>query len=217
MDQGILILALSALGIGAFHAFIGPDHYLPFVAMAQTRKWSRTRTFWVVSICGVGHVLSSILLGFVFIAVGYALDHFQFWEGRRGDLAAWLLFLSGIGYTIWAMFRLARKKKHGHTHFPNEKSDKNTMTFWILFTVFLFGPCEPLAALLYTASEQSTSSMILIALLFALSTICVMIIMTFLLLRGFKYLQAHKFEKYQHIIAGITLALCGAGILFLGL
>lgn len=217
MEQSLIIIALSAMGIGAFHALVGPDHYLPFVAMAQTRNWSKTRTFWVVSICGVGHVLSSVVLGFIFIGIGYALDHLQLWEGYRGNLAAWTLFLVGLVYTLWAVIQLVKKKSHTHKHFSDKEATRKTMTFWVLFTIFIFGPCEPLAALLYTAAELSLSSMIIISILFSISTITVMIIMTFLLLKGFNYFKTQRLEKYQHIIAGLTLILCGAGILFLGL
>lgn len=212
-----MFLAATAFGLGAFHAFIGPDHYLPFVAMAKTKEWSTSRTVWVVSICGLGHVLSSILLGIGFIAIGLALEKFEFWEGRRGDLAAWSLFIAGAIYTIWAIISLIRKKGHGHKHFDTAGTNKKSITFWVLFTVFVFGPCEPLAALLYTAAEVNTSSVVLISALFLISTVVVMIAMTLLLLHGFKYLQSHKLEKFRHIIAGVTIALCGAGILFLGL
>lgn len=217
MEQGILYLALAAIGLGAFHTVIGPDHYLPFVAMAQTRNWTRAKTIWVVGICGIGHVLSTIVLGAVFISIGYAADNFMFFESQRGGIASWLLFTAGIVYTIWALVKLIVGKESHHSHIIESNEAKKTITFWVLFTIFIFGPCESLAGLLYTASVHSVSSIVLVSTLFAIATVGVMIIMTLLMLKGISFIKIHKLEKYQHIVAGVTLALCGGAIIFLGL
>lgn len=217
MEQGMLALAITAFGLGAFHTLIGPDHYLPFVAIAQTKKWSTSRTLWVVSICGLGHVLSTIVLGALFILVGVAVEQFIHIEGQRGEYVSWVLLAIGSVYMLWAIVQYIRKKTSSHTHISVEKSNQKKLTFWILFAVFVFGPCETLAPLLYQASAISTSSIVLISLFFAISTIGMMLVMTFLLLQGFKFFKIQKLEKYQHIIAGATIALCGAAMIFLGL
>lgn len=217
MEQGILALTMVAFGLGALHTLIGPDHYLPFVAMAQTRKWSTTRTLWVVSICGIGHVLSTIVLGSVFIAVGIALEQFRFWEGQRGDFSSWMLFLIGSLYMLWAIVQRIYHKGHNHEHFSDKVSKNRKMTFWILFVIFVFGPCEALAPVLYKAAAISNFSIFLVSVFFAVSTLGVMLIMTFLFLKGFKLVKINKLQKYQHIIAGGTIAACGAAMIFLGL
>jgi sulfite exporter TauE/SafE len=217
MEQGILYLALAAIGLGAFHTVIGPDHYLPFVAMAQTRNWTKTKTIWVVGICGIGHVLSTIVLGAIFISVGYAADNFMFFESQRGSIASWLLFSAGLVYTTWAIVKLKTNKETSHTHLIENSDTKKTVTFWVLFTIFVFGPCESLAGLLYTASVHSVSSIIIVSGLFAIATVGVMIVMTLLMLKGINFVKMHNLEKYQHVVAGITLALCGGAIIFLGL
>ena len=38
IDLGLLIL--TAVSIGFVHTLVGPDHYLPFVAMSAARNWS---------------------------------------------------------------------------------------------------------------------------------------------------------------------------------
>lgn len=217
MEQGLIYLAMAAVGLGAFHTVIGPDHYLPFVAMAQTRNWSRAKTIWVVGVCGIGHVLSTIVLGAVFISIGFAADKFMFFESQRGSIASWLLFTAGVIYTIWAIFRLITKNGKSHSHHVESNDTKKTITFWVLFTIFVFGPCESLAGLLYTASVHSVTSIVIVSILFGLATIGVMIIMTLLMLKGISFIKVHTLEKYQHVVAGITLAMCGAAIIFLGL
>ena len=63
MDQSILLLMWTAATIGFIHTLAGPDHYLPFVMMARARQWSQRKTLWITLLCGIGHVLSSVVLG----------------------------------------------------------------------------------------------------------------------------------------------------------
>ncbi len=40
LEPELVALLLSAAGIALTHTLMGPDHYLPFVAMAVERRWS---------------------------------------------------------------------------------------------------------------------------------------------------------------------------------
>jgi heme/copper-type cytochrome/quinol oxidase subunit 2 len=89
------------------------------------------------------------------------------------------------------------------------------MTFWILFTIFIFGPCEPLIPILmYPAAEHNYRAVVLISLLFALVTIITMIIVVMLMLKGISFVKFKTLERYQHVIAGATISLCGVAIFF---
>jgi nickel/cobalt exporter len=115
----------------------------------------------------------------------------------------------------WGIFRLINRKNHHHH--PAADANKK-MTFWILFTIFVFGPCEPLIPILmYPAAEHNYGAAAIISLLFALITIGTMVIIVLLLLKGISFVKLSALEKYQHVIAGVAIALCGAAILFLGL
>jgi hypothetical protein len=57
MNQEIATLLASAASIGVIHTLLGPDHYIPFVALAKVRNWTTTRMAIVTALCGVGHVL----------------------------------------------------------------------------------------------------------------------------------------------------------------
>lgn len=215
METSISFLAGTALTIGTLHTLAGPDHYLPFVALSKSRNWSLLKTINITAICGLAHVLSSVVIGFIGIAAGYALSGLEAVEGKRGDIAAWLLLSFGIGYMLWGFFKLWKNKSHDHTHGANEKKK---ITFWILFTIFIFGPCEPLIPLLmYPAAQHNYLAVSYISLLFALTTISTMIVMVVLLTKGISLVKFIIIEKFQHVLAGIAIALCGIAILFLGL
>ncbi len=217
MEQGMIILSTTALALGAFHTVAGPDHYLPFVALSKTRNWGIAKTLWIVIFCGLGHVLGTIVLAEFFIYLGYTIDDFKLFESMRGGIASWILLTSGVVYTIWAVYHLLMNKYKKHSHDKILGDKKKSVTFWWLFIIFVLGPCEYMIGLLYAASSRGTLSLIVVSVLFSVATISAMIVMTFLMLKGINLVKFHKLEKYQHIMAGLTLAFCGIGIIFLGL
>lgn len=237
MSQELLILSYTALTIGFFHTIIGPDHYIPFIAMAKAGKWSKQKTIWVTVLSGVGHVLGSIILGIIGIAIGMALNVVEEIEAYRGMIAAWALISFGIVYFIWAIKRLINNKSHEHIHSHADgiihshhhthnhdhkhlhKSKNNSnLTPWVLFTIFVFGPCEALIPLLiYPAANIGVSGIIVVVLLFAMATILTMLAMVMISLHGISFIPLNKFEKYNHAIASLIIIISGLSIQVMGL
>ena len=122
MADGISALALTAVVIGVTHTLLGPDHYLPFVFMARARGWSRAKTQLVTLTCGLGHVASSVVLGFLGIALGLAVARVESVETVRGDLAAWALIAFGLVYMAWGLRRAMRAQPHSHAHLHQDGS-----------------------------------------------------------------------------------------------
>ena len=61
LNGEVLLLLGAAVSVAFVHTVAGPDHYLPFVAMARAGSWSRARTIWITALCGLGHDGSSLL------------------------------------------------------------------------------------------------------------------------------------------------------------
>jgi len=80
------------------HTLFGPDHYLPFIVMKKARNWSFAKTLSITIACGLGHVLSSVVLGLIGIAAGIALMKLEVFESFRGNIAAWALIGFGFAY-----------------------------------------------------------------------------------------------------------------------
>ena len=109
----------------------------------------------------------------------------------------------------------AHSKDHLHLH-KGEKA-KN-LTPWILFTIFVFGPCEPLIPLLiYPAAKSSIFGLVLVMSVFGVVTIATMLSIVILLSLGANLLPMGRLERYTHALAGATICLCGIAIRFLGL
>ncbi len=115
-EQTSLALLVTAVSIGSVHTLFGPDHYIPFVALARSREWSLKRTWIVTAICGAGHVLSSVVLGALGIAFGWAVGSMVDLEAWRGSVAGWLLLGFGLAYTAWGVRRGIRNRPHSHLH-----------------------------------------------------------------------------------------------------
>jgi ABC-type nickel/cobalt efflux system permease component RcnA len=231
------ILAATAGSIGFVHTITGPDHYLPFIVLGRARGWSLPRTLGVTAICGVGHVLGSVALGLIGIALGLAVGRLEFIEGIRGDLAAWLLISFGLVYTVWGLRQALRNKPHTHRHSHADGSEHEhhhshhhehshvhetrsgrSLTAWALFVVFVLGPCEPLIPILmYPAANASVGGLVLVTAIFAVVTIATMMGMVVLAERGVRLVRLGRLERYVHAMAGAAILGSGLAIRFLGL
>ena len=105
--------------------------------------------------------------------------------------------------------------EHAHVH---EVKSKANITPWVLFTIFIFGPCEPLIPLLmYPAAKGSISAVIMVTSAFAITTLVTMLTLTMVLSYGLIKLPLFRLERYSHALAGLTIFICGGAIKFLGL
>ncbi len=236
MDNSIWILSLTAVSLGFFHTLLGPDHYLPFIVLSEARKWTARKTMIITFLCGLGHVLSSVILGLIGIAVGISVNRLVEVESFRGNIAGWLFIAFGLVYMIISIRNLYKKKKHTHSHVHIggtshshehnhfnghahvHKEDISKTTPWILFLIFVFGPCEPLIpVLMYPAAENNIPGAILVAVLFSVVTIATMMAIVLAFKLGFTRVNLKPVEKYSNLIAGAMIFFSGVAIQFLGL
>jgi nickel/cobalt transporter (NicO) family protein len=236
MQTEIKILLVTAASVGFFHTILGPDHYLPFIMMSWARKWSVLKTIIITFLCGIGHIASSVVLGLIGVAFGLAVNNLVKIESVRGHLAAWLFIAFGLVYFVWGLRRAYLNKPHTHCHAHHDdihthehshdtehlhihdQEDKKNITPWVLFTIFVFGPCEPLIPIvMYPAAKNNISGMILVTVVFGSVTIATMLTITLLAIAGVHITQLNRLERYTHAIAGATILLCGLAIQFLGL
>lgn len=231
-----MLLSVTAVSIGFIHTLLGPDHYLPFIVLSEAKKWSLRKTMIITFFCGLGHVMSSVILGLIGIAVGISVHKLTSIESFRGNIAAWLFIAFGLVYMIISLRSLYRKKKHTHSHFHIDKGNHThehnhqlehthlheartaTATPWILFLIFVFGPCEPLIPIImYPAAENNIPGAVLVSLLFSVVTIATMMSIVLAFKMGFSKINLKPLEKYSNVIAGAVIFLSGIAIQFLGL
>ena len=240
MSPEILLLCSTAATIAFVHTLLGPDHYLPFVAMAKSRGWSIAKTLRMTLLCGAGHIVGSVLLGLAGVWVGIQLHALEWIEGVRGDLAAWALVSMGLVYFAWGVRRAWRNKQHSHwhshdgvrhchehshdhshshVHSAEDAADgQRSVAGWAIFIIFVLGPCEPLIpVLMFPAATESLVGVLAVTGVFAVVTVATMMAVVFFSTWGLQYVRMPRLERYSEAIAGGTITLCGLSIAVLGL
>lgn len=231
-------LIITAASIAFFHTLFGPDHYVPFIMMSWSRKWSTTKTAMITILCGIGHVGSSVILGLAGVAMGLAVKKLEIVESVRGDFAAWLLTAFGLAYLVWGLRQAYRNKPHVHSHLHTDtcehthvhdhheehlhvhdgKKNLPSIAPWTLFVIFVFGPCEPLIPILmYPAAQSSLFGLVVVTGVFSVITIGTMLVTVLLSRAGVDFLPLTQIQRFTHALAGGAIFLCGLAIVFIGL
>lgn len=236
MTPELTMLTVSAAAIAFVHTLLGPDHYLPFVAMAKARNWGVGKTMRITLICGVGHLAGSVALGLLGIGLGIHLASLTWFEGLRANLAAWLLIAFGLAYLAWGLRQAWRRRLHTHRHHHDgfthshehshltehrhvhvEPGQPRALTPWVIFVIFVLGPCEPLIPLLmYPAAREDLAGVLLVTVVFGVITVLTMAVTVAVALLGLKAVNLKRLEPYSHVLAGSAILACGLGMALLG-
>lgn len=232
------VLLASTAGVAVLHTLAGPDHYLPFIAMGRARRWSAARLAAWTTVCGLGHVASSVLVAVGAVSFGFGLERVELIEEFRGNLAAWAMIAFGAVYLAWGLKRAFRSRPHAHRHAHGgeaahdhehshagahlhvhaEEAAGFSLTPWVLFTIFVLGPCEPMIPLvMYPAAQGAWAQTTGVVAVFSLLTIGAMLAAVFLAVRGIRLLPLQRIERFQHVIAGAVVLGAGSAIQFFGL
>jgi len=229
------VLLITAASTGFAHAFFGPDHYLPFIFIAKARKWSLKKTLFTTFYCGLGHLASSVIISFAGIALGYGVSKIELFDSVRGGIAGWVFFLFGLSYMVWGIIKAVKNKPHTHfhshggelhnhkhlhdgDHTHEEEKSGRLLTPWVLFIIFVFGPCEILIPqVIIPSAHLDKTGIISIIATFSSATILTMCSVVAVGYYWFKMLPTNKMDRYMHAIAGAIIFLSGIAILFMGM
>ncbi len=231
MQSDITLLIITTITVACLHTATGPDHYLPFIVISKSKNWTLTQTISWTIICGIGHVGSSVLLGLGGAALGWSMAKIGFFESFRGNLTGWLMVFFGLIYSLFGLFKVYKNQRHKHFDIYDDGSvfvydhkhgeavapkNRYAVTPWVIFILFVLGPCEPMIPLLYVpAAQYSMSNMLLLIMIYTVITLLTMVFMVLLGYFGIGYFKIDKLERHVHVLAGFTIFMCGVGMLFL--
>ena len=231
MEASLIALALTAISISFFHTASGPDHYLPFIVLSRSRKWSMPKTIMLTIVCGLGHILSSVVLGLIGFFLGWQLNKITFFQDFRGNIASIALLVFGAIYLIYGLWSAYKNRAHKHFDVMGEDvyvfshkhgevvmpKNRIKVTPLVLFAIFVMGPSEPLIPLLfYSGLNRSVSEIVLLVSVFTISTVLTMLGMVLLGVYGYSFFKTEKLERYTPAISGAVVLVCGVGMVFLG-
>ena len=109
MSANAPALLAAAAGVGFGHAIL-PDHWVPLAVLGRTRRYPLSRVARLSGLAGVAHVLVSIILGAVIIAVG--LQFRSTIQSAQDTIIGWILIATGIGFAVLEL----SGRGHGHDH-----------------------------------------------------------------------------------------------------
>src|ERR1700736_252823 len=109
------LLAASA-GVGFGHAIL-PDHWVPLAVLGRARRYPLSKVARLSGLAGIAHVLLSIILGVVIIAIG--LQFRSAVQSAQDTIIGCLLIATGLGFAVLEL--TGRRHSHnppggGHTH-----------------------------------------------------------------------------------------------------
>jgi len=233
MNNELTVLVTTAALLGFLHTITGPDHYVPFIMIARARKWSLLKTAVITFFCGIGHILSALALGVIGLALGFAVSQIKAFDSVRDKLAAWLFITFGLLYFSWGLRQAVRNKPHSHFHHHgyegahshghmhndehlhvHDHGREVNITPWVLFAIFVFGPCEVLIPLvMYPAAKHDLMAAAWVTAVFGVITILTMISIVTFSVAGLELVPFGKLERYMHALAGLAIIICGVLII----
>lgn len=225
-DQYVLALMITAATVGALHS-LGPDHWLPFAALARARGWTPLRTARLAFVCGLGHVTVSALLGILAVILGReGVETF----GTTVHSAAPLMLIGfGFAYMTWALWRIFRGKilhevehiegkahAHGHGHAHHHDHGRK-LSEWGLFVLFCCDPCIALIPMVVAASAKGWGAIGSVVVVYEIATIAAIIILVHMAHAGARKVRFAFLDRYGDAVAGAAIVCLGTLVTVLGI
>jgi nickel/cobalt exporter len=106
-------LFAAAAGVAIGHAIL-PDHWVPIAVLGRTRRYPLAKVARLSGLAGVAHVLLSIVLGAVIIAIG--LQFRSSIQSAQDTIIGILLIATGVGFAIFELTGRGHSHDHDHGH-----------------------------------------------------------------------------------------------------
>ena len=191
--------------LSLLHALI-PSHWLPFVTIGQTERWSLRQTLTVTAIAGLAHTVSTTLLGVLVSLAGWQLAE------TYHDLSERAIPLLLLALGIWYLMQHLRHR-HIHDHIDAGSVRKHHSFSALLLSLGLamfLSPCLEIEAYFLSAGAKGWAAVGMVALIYNVITLSGMLLMVIVGRRGLQQVNAHwpgvaRFEHHENLITGLTL------------
>lgn len=214
------LLAASA-GVGFGHAIL-PDHWVPLAVLGRTRRYPLTRVARLSGLAGVAHVLVSILLGAVIIAVG--LQFRSTVQSAQDTIIGCVLILTGLGFVVVEMTGRGHHHPHDHHAHGHEHCDDHShesieeSRFRGLAAVMVpFGaaasPDLTILPVFLASATAGVSTAVSSLVIFAAVTIGTIVGLTLIACFGGYQIQGQWPERWGNLFTALTLITIGALVL----
>ena len=201
---------IAGLTVSVLHAAI-PTHWLPFVLAGRSQSWSYKKTISILLIAGLGHVLTTTLIGAAVVWFGVTLN--SNFESILIYLSAFSVFCFGL-YNIIQYKRGYQHSHCDHVHHHNHDHTRFAKDGWAilsLLSLLTFSPCEAFLPVYVSAWPLGWSGFLVLSVTLAVGTLSAMILFTTLMHISFKkFNDQFKFqwlENHEKLVTGLVLIL----------
>lgn len=202
IGSGIMV---GTLVIAALHALM-PTHWLSFVLVTRAQRWTRGKMLRVVFLSGLGHVMTTALVGLLAAALGKRAA-LALQEHAETPLPAMILLAFGLYYLVLGWSR------SGHRHCQHDHSQdtirEDRMAVGALFLEMTLSPCETLIPLFFAAGALPWTSLLVMALLSSAVTLLIMAGLALLGLEGYSRIAFPWLERNERLVVGCLLVALG--------
>jgi uncharacterized membrane protein YkvI len=193
-------LVTGSLTLSLLHALI-PSHWLPFVTIGQTERWSLRQTLIITAIAGLAHTVSTTLLGVLVSLAGWQLAE------NYHDLSEKAIPLLLLALGVWYLMQHLRHR-HVHDHIDAglvRKARSFSALLLSLGVAMFLSPCLEIEAYFLSAGAKGWEVVGLVALIYNVVTLTGMLLMVTLGRRSLQQVNPHWFEHNENLITGLTL------------
>lgn len=216
MSSATPALIAAAAGVGFAHAVL-PDHWMPLAVVGRSRRYPLWRVARLSGLAGVAHVLVSLLLGAIVIAVGLQLRSAV--ETAQNEIVGGVLLATGLGFLALEL----RGRGHGHSHShhhdhdPAQRPAKPGRLHGLATIVIPFGaaasPDLTILPVFLAAAAAGTATAVGSLLAFATVTISTIVGLTVVAAAGGYRLSGQWLERHANLITALLLLIIGALVL----
>jgi hypothetical protein len=217
-------LLAAAAGVGLGHAIL-PDHWVPLAVIGRTRRYPLARVARLSGLAGVAHVLVSIVLGGVIIAVG--LQFRSTVQNAQDTIIGCLLIVTGLGFAVLELTPYGHHHAHDHHHedehlpsatgAPGRASPKETRFHSLAAVMVPFGaaasPDRTILPVFLAATTAGLTTAISSLVVFALVTIGTIVGLTLAACFGGYQIHGQWLERWGNVGTALVLIVIGALVL----
>lgn len=234
--QLVLILAVAAVGV--LHTLV-PDHWAPITLLARQNGWTRGETARAAALAGLGHTLSTLLIGAIVWIAG------ALFAARFGHLIGSLSSLALVAFGGWiavGAWRDLHRHDHGHSHMGHahvhRHGDSKEHRHWhdhheadwhdsaggaiaehehehatskrtALLLILGSSPMVEGIPAFFAAGRFGAAQLVVMSVVFALATIATYIVLCVASAQSLQRLHLGPLERYGEFVSGAFIAALG--------
>ncbi len=218
-------LLAAAAGVGFGHAIL-PDHWVPLAVLGRTRRYPLSRIARLSGLAGVAHVLVSLVLGAVIIAIG--LQFRSTIQSAQDTIIGSVLIATGLGFALLELTGHGHSHDHDHHHGHSHDHDHDYSDHGhdppqqggmhgLAAVMVPFGaaasPDLTILPVFLAATAAGVATAVGSLLVFAAVTIGTIVGLTLTAARGGYEIRGQWLERWGNAFTALVLVMIGALVL----